>query len=227
VKKILRTFLELASTQNSFDYELNLELNKKDFPIINHKEGDYMDTFNIIEDSFMPEMVESMFDVNNNIIMACPNGYRYLRRNKFGKIDILTDRKLDVSNCEIINECGVLNFRPKVKILVPKGVGLKFEAPFESSYHYHLYSDCDVTARYSVNKEIPDYHLYTNLRFSVYIDLKRLRRIKNVMTIVFGEPIVTMNFYPMYFIGNTEFAHIGDTYWVRNDEFVKNFEYTY
>ena len=227
VIKIMWKILKLLSNQNRFDYRLSLEINKKDFPVIKHKKGDYMDTFNIIEDSFMPEMVNTMFNVNEDIIIACPNGYRYLKRNKLGGIDILTDKKLDVSNCQMVNDCGILNFRPKVKILVPKGIDLKFESPINSNYHFHLYNDSEITARYSINKVIPDYYLYTNLNFSIYVDLKRLRKVKKVMTIDFGEPIITMSFYPKYFIGSSEFIEIRNVYWVRNDEFIKNFEYSY
>ena len=227
MKKVLRNAISIASTQNVFNYKLNLELNKKDFPLIKYKEKEVMDKFNIIEDSFVPEMVDILFDVNEDIIIVSPNEYRYLNRNEFGKLDILTNRKLDISNCEIVNGYGLLKFRPKIKILVPKGVSLTFECPYKHNYIFKIYDDNSVTTRYSINKNIPDYYLYTDLNFSLYVDLVRLRKLKKVMTIDFGTPIITMNFQHMYFIGSNEYTNINNVYWIRNDEFIKNFESTY
>lgn len=225
-EKIIR-FLSLASVKNRIEYGLYLEKNKKTFPANNTDERNNMDAFNIIEDEFQPDMVNSVFDPKSNIILVTPNDYRYLKRNKFGNIDILTDKKLNISNCEIINHSAVLTFRPKLKILIPRGIKLDCMSSTENNYLSHYFLNYDLFARYGQNEKIPDYYIYTNLRFTLYIDLKRLRSIKNVMTIGFGETLINMSFSPTYFIGCPDVTNVDNVYWVRNDEFMEQFEMTF
>ena len=205
---------------HNFNYEFILEYHKKTFPKFN-KKGD--DMFYILEDSFEPEMVHN-FDLQNNIIITGPNGYKHIKRNEFGNLDITTDKKLDISNCQIIQEHAVLNFYPKIKMLVPKGAKVTFEIPEDFNYIWKYYQDHTYVHRHTIDEHIPDYHVYLKLIFTVFIDLKRLKKMKNVLTINKGTPIVSMSFTPKYHIGSGEFAHINNVYFIRNDEFVQKFE---
>lgn len=205
----------------SNDYKLLLEYYKEEFPKTKER-GE--DMFHNLEDSFTPEMVQT-FNIDTSIILAAPNKYNYVKRNTFGGIDLLADKKLDVSNCPIVNnDHAILTFIPKIKLLYPKGVKLDFEFPVDDSYSARMYHSHSIYHKYTTDENIPDYHIYNKLYFTVHVDLKRIKKVKNVLTLGLGTPIVSMYFSPKYFIGEPQFASIENVYFIKNDEFVKTFD---
>jgi len=205
------------------DYDLILEYNKRPFPEVNQK-GE--DMYHNLETDFSPEMVGT-FNVNTNIIIAGPNKYNYVKRNKFGGLDLLSDKKVDVSNCPLQGDHALLTFMPKIKLLYPKGVKLCFDLPVEVNYCGNVFHNHTISHNFSTSDEVPDYHVYNKFYFVVCVDLKRLKKYKNVLTINEGFPIISLYFTPKYFVGDVEFAQIDNIYYIKNDEFLQNFDKIY
>jgi len=205
-------------------YELDLLVNQKEFPIINKKKGE--DMYHKIKESFHPEMVDE-FNVQSNIIIAGPENYNNIKRDEFGDLRINIDKKTDISNCKIINNHAVLYFFPKIKILFPKGVNVNFNIPNDINYVWKCYGNHTILHRHSTDAVIPDYHIYKQLVFIMYIDINQMKQSKNILTINNNTSLISMNFTPKYFIGAPEFTHIDNVYFVQNDEFVQNLDDIY
>lgn len=212
----------LINHTNNLD--LALAINQREFPIINKKRRS--DMYHIIEDTYTPELID-ILDITSSIIIAAPNEYNNIKRDEFGNLNITTDRKIDVSNLQIINENAVLYFFPKIKVLYPKGLSLDFKIPYDTNFIWNFYHDHQIVHRHSTDDTIPDYHIFTKLSFAVYIDIKRLKKMKNVLTVNKGTSIVSMSFSPKYYVGDPEFANISNVYLIRNNEFVKNLDDMY
>ena len=205
-------------------YKLDLFINQREFPIINKRKK--INMYHKIKESFTPEMVD-VFNVNSNIIIAGTEKNNNIQRDEFGNLNINSDRKVDISNCQVINEYAVFYFFPKIKILFPKGINLNFEIPHDVNYIWKHYQDHTILHRHSIDDIIPDYHIYKQLIFILYIDIKRLKKVKNVLTINKGQSLISMNFTPKYIIGSPEFTNIDNVYFIQNNEFVQNLDDIY
>jgi hypothetical protein len=203
-----------------YDYSTGEDLNKK------FKDYRYYDEmYHIIEDQFYPEIINKL-NTNNNIIIITPKQYNFIKRNIFGKLDILTSSDIELSSCRSIEDgmTKIINYSPNIKIIFPKSVQVNFNSPYQNNYTSKIYTKIDVENRKHFKTEISDFLIYKKLIIDLYIDLHQMKRTNLLLKIKFGEPLFTITFSPIYYVGNSEIEKIKEIYWIKNDEFFNQCE---
>jgi hypothetical protein len=180
------------------------------------------DMYNIIEKDFYPEIIDQL-NTDNNIIIITPNQYNFIKRNIFGKLDILASTDIDLSSCKSIDSGSgmnkVINYIPKIKIIVPKGVNVDFNSPYQNNYTNKIYTKIDIENRHNFKCEISDFLIYKKIFIDLYIDLHQMKRSSPLLKVKFGEPLFTISFSPIYYVGSSDDIDIiEEIYWIKNDE---------
>ena len=206
-----------------YDYENDLDVNK-----FYRKYRRFKDMYYIIEKEFYPELINEI-DLARSIVIVSPNQYNFIRRNRFGKLDVLASQNINLSNCASVNEYFLkkVNCIPKIKVLVPKGIELSIEKP-NNNYTNIIYPNFDTEFRKHHKSNINDYLLYSRMEFDIYIDTKQFLKTNPSHQIRFDVALFTMSFRPMCYVGSVDQVNqIDDIYWIKNDELFKTFEDTF
>ncbi len=210
---------KIPKIQTGYDIETGEDKNK----II--KQYRYLeDMYNIIEKDFYPEIIEEL-NTDNNIIIITPNQYNFIKRNIFGKLDILASKDIDLSNCRATDPGTgmnrVINYVPNIKIIIPKGINIDFSNPYQNNYTNKVYTKFDIENRHNFKSEISDFLIYSKIYIDLYIDLHQMKRSSPLLRVKFGDPLFTISFNPIYYVGNSNITEIDEIYWIKNDELFK------
>ena len=169
--------------------------------------------FKIIDiQNYYPELIYDI-DLQQDIVILTQDDYKYFKKNQFGKIDLLTNKRIDLSICNIINEFGIYYFNPKMKLLLPYFVDLKFENNNFVNYFKLNYLH-----------EFKKFHLYSNFNFELYMDLNYISKKKNSSVLDYGSVLLSMNFIPYYNVNYEDINDIRDVYLIRNSELLNQIE---
>lgn len=203
-----------------YNFETGEDLNKR-----NREYRELEDMYHIIENDFYPEII-SEIDTSKNIIIITPNEYNFIKRNEFGKLDILATTDIELSSCRAIKDgmIKIINFIPKIKLIVPKGIEVTFTSPVENNYTEKIYCKNDIETRKHYKSRINDFLIYTRLDLDLYIDLHQMKRYKPILKIDFGQPLFSIGFNPIYYIGHPKVEKIEDIYWLKNDNLMQQCE---
>jgi len=172
-------------------------------------------------------------DTSENIIINTPENHLCLRRNINGSMSIITPEDIGLSGKKILtNNLVVLEFRPKLKIVAPKGIDIEFCCPIDSIYTNKIYPQLNIRHSHGSKEEvsvstIPDYLSYQDFIFTIYIDLDQLKKVNPVINIKAGTSIVDLKFRPIYHIGSHAFPNIDKVYWVKSTEIFQTFSGIY
>lgn len=202
-----------------FDERLPIELAL----LINIEEPDYSikeeNMFETLDERDDLSDIKNIIDPSKNIIISTPLNQNIIKRNTIGTISILNHTDINLGNGKLLtNNMAILEFIPKIKIITPKGIYLKFESPPLSQYHLKSYNNYQIIDRHEED-EIPSYLIYQNFNILQYIDLDQFKKINN-KTLLLKQytELLECIFYPIYFAGSHTFPNIETFYWIKNDE---------
>ena len=188
----------------------------------------FKDMYYIIEKEFYPELINEI-DIARSIVIVTPNNYNFIRRNEFGKLDVLASKIINLSNCASINDFFIkqVNCLPKIKVLVPKGIELSIDRP-DNNYTNIIYPKFEYESRQHHKSNIVDYLIYKRMELDIYIDTKQFKKTNPLYQIKFDQALFTMVFRPICYVGNVDPSpSINEIYWIKNDELYKTFEDTF
>jgi hypothetical protein len=181
--------------------------------------------YHIIENEFYPEIINEI-NPSKNIIILTPNQYNFIKRNDFGKLDILSTVDVELSSCRSIGDgmTKIINVIPKIKLIVPKGIEVTFTSSINNNYTEKIYCKNNIESRKYYKSEINDFLIYTRLDLDLYIDLHQMKRYKPMLKIDFGQPLFSIGFNPIYYVGNPIIEEIEAIYWLKNDNLMDQCE---
>ena len=205
-----------------YDYENNVDINKT-----YRQYRRFKDMYYIIEKEFYPELINEI-DLGHSIIISSPNQYNFIRRNRFGKLDVLASQDINLSTCASVNEyLKKFNCVPKIKVMVPKGIELNIENP-NNNYTNTIYSNFNTEFRKHHKSNINDRLIYDRMEFDIYVDVKQFLKTNPTYLIKFDIALFTMSFNPMCYVGSVDHVNeVNDIYWIKNDELFRTFEDTF
>lgn len=209
-------------------FNIGHDYNKVDINKYNKQFRKFKDMYYIIENEFYPELVNEI-DIAKSIVICTPNNYNFIRRNKFGKLDILASVEINLSNCYSINEyIKRFNCVPKIKLLVPKDIEVYIDKP-DNNFTNMIYPSITVEERKHHKSDIIDYLVYKRIELDIYIDINQLKRRNSLYIIKYDQPIFNISFKPICFVGsiNPVSSINNEIYWIKNDELFKTFEDTF
>jgi len=188
----------------------------------------FKDMYYIIEKEFYPEILDEI-DITQSVVIITPNQYNFIRRNHFGKLDVLASQQINLSSCASINEFFLKKVTcfPKIKLLIPKDIELSVDKP-NNNYTNMIYPTFDIDVRKHHKSNITDYLVYKKMEFDIYIDTKQFLKTNPSYNIKFDVALFTMTFRPICYVGSNDNADpVNNVYWIKNDELFKTFEDTF
>jgi hypothetical protein len=177
----------------------------------------------------LPDIIKSL-DPKESIIFSMPSDNNILfKRNITGSISLCCTENINLTNKKIINNAFIgLVQVINLKISVPRGVMINFKTPSNNAYFENIYSKYDTSVINDVSDPREDIYtnmIYTNFKFSLYINLEKFKKENKTIMIKKGSPFCEIYFTPIYFIGSIEpLTNITNSCLIQDPEIYKTFE---
>lgn len=188
-----------------------MEINKK--PRGYHrKQTNMFKRVDTVED--LPDHLENI-DLSRNIILCTPSKLGLFKYNIDGTISLNLDREENLSATKITRDgtVGIIEYFPKLKIIVPQGIKLNIDSPsFQFCFFDKIYPSCkmfyqgaiDEDSKEKAFNELPPYVAMTDFQITFHIDLLRLREKRGSFLLKKGQSVANL-----YFVELPHFREFG------------------
>lgn len=176
----------------------------------------------ISADSNKNEELE-VIDGTRNIIICTKEDEHIIRTNNDGTFDLIANQNYSLSGKRIFGDNVLFDYRPKLKMSIPKGIKLDFECPYDNQVVTHIYKNFD-KIQTGLNA-IDDVTIYNRMHFDIYVDSTRFVQCNKTFSFPLGCSILT--FYFAYILIGEQTNFENKIYWIKNNEAFENFKEYY
>lgn len=203
---------------------------------INKRERKYIKGKNMYKVVNSLEEIEDPIDnikLENTIIFCSRENETLVRQNIDGTFSLILNRdeNLSAGKSALDGNMSVVDYYPMLKMCIPQGLKINIDDPsFSFPYFDKIYPECAIYYPGDKEKdskdigfvELPPHYYLTNFRFTIHIDIHRLRAINKTFVIKKGQSIANVFFVQLpHFIDYGK--QIDNIFYIKNTEVFNTF----